>query len=97
MREVALCIAGQHYDYGNLPVALSTSCRRTLITYIIIWWYLANREFKSGAPASCAQRNSQPNSVKPDEHLTAQIEPHFPSMALNPSPSQHEDVDAADA
>ena len=36
LREIAYGIAGQHYDYGNLPVRAFYELQKDLITYIVI-------------------------------------------------------------
>jgi two-component system, LytTR family, sensor kinase len=99
LRELAYGIAGQHYDYGNLPVRAFYELQRDLITYIIILVVIfANREFKIRRTgelraAELAAELSQARL----KHLTAQIEPHFLFNALNAiSNRMHEDVDAAD-
>jgi len=99
LREVAYGIAGQHYDYGNLPVRAFYELQKDLITYIIILVVIfANREFKIRRTgelraAELAAELSQARL----KHLTAQIEPHFLFNALNAiSNRMHEDVDAAD-
>jgi two-component system, LytTR family, sensor kinase len=99
LREIAYGIAGQHYDYGNLPVRAFYELQKDLLTYIVILVLIfANREFqvrRSGdlRAAELAAELSQARL----KHLTAQIEPHFLFNALNAiSNRMHEDVDAAD-
>src|SRR5882757_11184114 len=47
LREVAYGIAGQHYDYGNLPVRAFYELQKDIITYIVILVVIfANREFQ---------------------------------------------------
>jgi two-component system, LytTR family, sensor kinase len=99
LREAAYGIAGQHYDYGNLPVRAFYELQKDFITYIVILVVIfANREFqvrRTGElrAAELATELSQARL----KHLTAQIEPHFLFNALNAiSNRMHEDVDAAD-
>jgi two-component system, LytTR family, sensor kinase len=99
LREVAYGIAGQHYDYGNLPVRAFYELQKDLITYTIILVVIfANREFRIRRTgelraAELAAELSQARL----KQLTAQIEPHFLFNALNAiSNRMHEDVDAAD-
>jgi two-component system LytT family sensor kinase len=99
LRELAYGIAGQHYDYGNLPVRAFYELQKDLLTYLVILGMIfANREFqirRSGElrAAELAAELSQARL----KHLTAQIEPHFLFNALNAiSNRMHENVDAAD-
>jgi signal transduction histidine kinase len=99
LRELAYAIAGQHYDFGNLPVRAFYELQKDIITYIVILVAIfANREFKIRRTgelhaAELAAELSQARL----KHLTAQIEPHFLFNALNAiSNRMHEDIGAAD-
>ena len=99
LREMAYGIAGQHYDYGNLPVRAFYELQKDLITYIVILVVIfANREFKVRRTGELrAVELATELSQARLKHLTAQIEPHFLFNALNAiSNRMHEDIDAAD-
>jgi two-component system, LytTR family, sensor kinase len=99
LREAAYGIAGQHYDYGNLPVRAFYELQKDLITYVVILVVIfANREFqvRRSADLRAAELAIELSQARL-KHLTAQIEPHFLFNALNAiSNRMHEDVDAAD-
>jgi two-component system LytT family sensor kinase len=99
LREVAYGIAGQHYDYGNLPVRAFYELQKDLLTYIVILVVIfANREFqiRRTGDLRAAELSAELSQARL-KHLTAQIEPHFLFNALNAiSNRMHEDVDAAD-
>jgi two-component system, LytTR family, sensor kinase len=99
LREVAYGIAGQHYDYGNLPVRAFYELQKDLITYIVILGVIfASREFqiRRSADLRAGELASELSEARL-KHLTAQIEPHFLFNALNAiSNRMHEDVEAAD-
>jgi two-component system, LytTR family, sensor kinase len=99
LREVAYGIAGQHYDYGNLPVRAFYELQKDLITYVVILGVIfASREFQIRRTADLrAAELAADLSQARLKHLTAQIEPHFLFNALNAiSNRMHEDVEAAD-
>jgi two-component system LytT family sensor kinase len=99
LREVAYGIAGQHYDYGNLPVRAFYELQKDLLTYIVILGVIfASREFQIRRTADLrAGELASELSEARLKHLTAQIEPHFLFNALNAiSNRMHEDVEAAD-
>jgi two-component system, LytTR family, sensor kinase len=99
LRKAAYAIAGERYDFGNLPLRAFYEWQKDLITYALILVVIfAFRQFqvrRSGEirAAELAAELSQARL----RHLTAQIEPHFLFNALNAiSNRMHEDVDAAD-
>jgi two-component system, LytTR family, sensor kinase len=99
LREIAYGIAGQHYDYGNLPVRAFYELQKDLLTYIVILGVIfASREFQIRRTADLrAGELAGELSQARLKHLTAQIEPHFLFNALNAiSNRMHEDVEAAD-
>jgi two-component system, LytTR family, sensor kinase len=99
LRELAYAIAGQHYDYGNLPVRAFYELQKDILTYIVILVVIfANREFqiRRTADLRAAELAAELSQARL-KHLTAQIEPHFLFNALNAiSNRMHENVDAAD-
>jgi two-component system LytT family sensor kinase len=99
LRYLAYAVAGQHYDYGNLPVRSFYELQKDLITYIVILGAIfANREFqiRRTADVRAAELAAELSQARL-KHLTAQIEPHFLFNALNAiSNRMHENVDAAD-
>jgi two-component system, LytTR family, sensor kinase len=99
LRNLAYAAAGQHYDYGNLPVRAFYELQKDLLTYIVILGVIfANREFqiRRTADVRAAELAAELSQARL-KHLTAQIEPHFLFNALNAiSNRMHEDVDAAD-
>jgi two-component system LytT family sensor kinase len=99
LRNLAYAIAGQHYDYGNLPVRAFYELQKDLLTYVVILGVIfANREFqiRRTADLRAAELAGELSQARL-KHLTAQIEPHFLFNALNAiSNRMHEDVDAAD-
>jgi two-component system LytT family sensor kinase len=99
LRYLAYAVAGQHYDYGNLPVRAFYELQKDLITYIVILGAIfANREFqiRRTADLRAAELAAELSQARL-KHLTAQIEPHFLFNALNAiSNRMHENVDAAD-
>jgi two-component system LytT family sensor kinase len=99
LRESAYAIAGQHYDYGNLPVRAFYELQKDLITYIVILGAIfANREFQIRRTADLRAAELAGELIQARlRHLTAQVEPHFLFNALNAiSNRMHEDVEAAD-
>jgi two-component system, LytTR family, sensor kinase len=99
LREAAYGIAGEHYDYGNLPVRAFYELQKDLITYVVILGAIfATREFQIRRTADLrATELAADLSQARLKHLTAQIEPHFLFNALNAiSNRMHEDVEAAD-
>jgi two-component system, LytTR family, sensor kinase len=99
LREGAYAIAGQHYDYGNLPVRAFYELQKDLLTYLVILGVIfASREFQIRRTADLrAGELASELSQARLKHLTAQIEPHFLFNALNAiSNRMHEDVEAAD-
>ena len=99
LREAAYAIAGQHYDYGNLPVRAFYELQKDLLTYLVILGVIfASREFQIRRTADLrAGELASELSEARLKHLTAQIEPHFLFNALNAiSNRMHEDVEAAD-
>ena len=99
LRNLAYAIAGQHYDYGNLPVRAFYEFQKDLITYLTILVVIfAIREFqiRRSADLRAAELAADLSQARL-KHLTAQIEPHFLFNALNAiSNRMHEDVEAAD-
>jgi sensor histidine kinase YesM len=99
LRNLAYAIAGQHYDYGNLPVRAFYEFQKDLITYLsILVVIFAIREFqiRRSADLRAAELAADLSQARL-KHLTAQIEPHFLFNALNAiSNRMHEDVEAAD-
>jgi len=99
LREGAYAIAGQYYDYGNLPVRAFYELQKDLLTYLVILGVIfASREFQIRRTADLrAGELASELSQARLKHLTAQIEPHFLFNALNAiSNRMHEDVEAAD-
>jgi two-component system, LytTR family, sensor kinase len=99
LREMAYGIAGEHYDYGNLPVRAFYELQKDIITYVVILVVIfANREFqvRRTADLRAAELAAELSQARL-KHLTAQIEPHFLFNALNAiSNRMHENVEAAD-
>ncbi|MDP9088331.1 MAG: histidine kinase [Pseudomonadota bacterium] len=99
LRNLAYAVAGQHYDYGNLPVKAFYEFQKDLITYLTILVVIfAIREFqiRRSADLRAAELAADLSQARL-KHLTAQIEPHFLFNALNAiSNRMHEDVEAAD-
>jgi two-component system LytT family sensor kinase len=99
LREIAYAIAGEHYNYGYLPVRAFYELQKDLITYITILVVIfANREFRIRRTGDLrsAELAAELGEARL-KHLTAQIEPHFLFNALNAiSNRMHEDVEAAD-
>jgi two-component system, LytTR family, sensor kinase len=99
LREIAYAVAGEHYDFGNLPVRAFYELQKDLITYIVILGVIfASREFqiRRTGDLRAAELAAELGQARL-KHLTAQIEPHFLFNALNAiSNRMHEDVEAAD-
>jgi len=99
LRESAYAIAGEHYDFGNLPVRAFYELQKDIITYVVILVVIfANREFqvRRTADLRAAELAAELSQARL-KHLTAQIEPHFLFNALNAiSNRMHENVEAAD-
>jgi two-component system, LytTR family, sensor kinase len=99
IRNFAYAIAGEHYDFGDLPLQAFYEFQKDLITYTTILVVIfAIREFqvRRSGELRAAELVAE-LSLARLRHLTAQIEPHFLFNALNAiSNRMHEDVDAAD-
>jgi signal transduction histidine kinase len=99
IRKLVFLAAGEHYNFGNVPVQGFYELQKDLVTYIIILVVLfAMREFRVRRAGELRARElaAELNEARL-QHLTAQIEPHFLFNALNAiSNRMREDVDAAD-
>jgi two-component system, LytTR family, sensor kinase len=99
LRKLTYALAGESYDFGNIPVASFYELQKDLITYLTILVVLfAIREFRVRRVGELRARELAAQlSEARLHHLTAQIEPHFLFNTLNAiSNRMHEDVDAAD-
>jgi signal transduction histidine kinase len=99
LRKAAYAFAGEHYDFGSLPLRAFYEWQKDLITYALILVVIfAFRQFRvrRSGEIHAAQLAAELSQARL-RHLTAQIEPHFLFNALNAiSNRMHEDVDAAD-
>jgi two-component system LytT family sensor kinase len=99
LRKLAYAIAGQTYDFGDLPVRFLYELQKDLITYaLILGAIFANREFqvRRSSDLRAAELAAELGQARL-KALTAQIEPHFLFNTLNAiSNRMHEDVEAAD-
>ena len=99
IRKLTYALAGDSYDFGNVPVEWFYELQKDLITYFsVLLVVFAIREFRIRRAGELrAQELAAQLSEARLRHLTAQIEPHFLFNALNAiSNRMHEDVDAAD-
>ncbi|MFL6600079.1 MAG: sensor histidine kinase [Steroidobacteraceae bacterium] len=99
IRKLTYALAGDSYDFGNVPVEWFYELQKDLLTYVsILLVVFAIREFRVRRAGELrAQELAAQLSEARLRHLTAQIEPHFLFNALNAiSNRMHEDVDAAD-
>jgi signal transduction histidine kinase len=99
LRKLAYALAGQHYDFGNVPLRFFYELQKDLVTYALILLVIfATREFqiRRTADLRAAELAGELTQARL-KHLTAQIEPHFLFNTLNAiSNRMHEDVEAAD-
>jgi signal transduction histidine kinase len=99
LRKAAYAIAGEHYDFGSLPLRALYEWQKDLISYALILVVIfAFRQFRvrRNGEVRAAQLAAELSEARL-RHLTSQIEPHFLFNALNAiSNRMHEDVDAAD-
>jgi two-component system LytT family sensor kinase len=99
IRKLVYALAGDSYDFGNIPVEWIYELQKDLLTYFtIVLVRFAMREFRIRRAGELrAQKLAAELSEARLRHLTAQIDPHFLFNALNAiSNRMHEDIDAAD-
>jgi two-component system LytT family sensor kinase len=99
LRKLAYTLAGQRYDFGNVPIRFFYELQKDLVTYgLILLVIFAIREFQVRRTADLRATELAGELTQARlKHLTAQIEPHFLFNALNAiSNRMHEDVEAAD-
>jgi two-component system LytT family sensor kinase len=99
IRKLSYALAGDSYDFGNVPLEWFYELQKDLLTYVsVLLVVFAIREFRVRRAGELrAQELAAQLSEARLRQLTAQIEPHFLFNALNAiSNRMHEDVDAAD-
>ncbi len=99
LRKLAYALAGQAYDFGDVPIRFFYEFQKDLISYVVILGVIfANREFqvRRSSDLRAAELAAELDQARL-KALTAQIEPHFLFNTLNAiSNRMHEDVEAAD-
>ncbi|MGH9646855.1 MAG: sensor histidine kinase, partial [Bryobacteraceae bacterium] len=99
LRKLAYALAGESYDFGNVPVRAFYELQKDAIIYVVIMLVaFAVREFRvrRAGELRAAQLVVDLSDARLRQ-LTAQIEPHFLFNTLNAiSNRMREDVDAAD-
>jgi two-component system, LytTR family, sensor kinase len=99
LRKVAYALAGQSYDFGNIPVRWFYELQKDVMTYLYVLLVIfALREFRvrRAGELHAAQLAAELSDARL-RHLTAQVDPHFLFNALNTiSNRMREDLNAAD-
>jgi two-component system, LytTR family, sensor kinase len=99
LRKLAYAVAGQSYDFGNIPVRWFYELQKDVMTYLYVLLVIfAVREFRvrRAGELHAAQLAAELSQARL-RHLTAQVDPHFLFNALNTiSNRMREDVNAAD-